>query len=412
MKFNFENEEGKGIVSSVTVDGTDMTSSIYEDFQVMMGTTVGISFNVNDYKLNSFKVNGTAVNVNNYYSFTAIEATTIDIDAEPYGTYNATINIDHPECVTVYKGYYSEYSNNVVIPTPENSNTVAIPENNRYISIIANPGCYISSVNDGTNELTSNGGMYYFEVQEGMVVNVSAGAIERNQKAIIYIGREPSALTYFSLSRTKEYREESITANGGYNEVMFYEGDNPFYTSRYDSNLQTQDGHVYVNGSEIGTRYGSPANYMFTLGDGDVVKIFPSETPESYEVSFTLNGVPASDISLVADRINSPENWTDGLTVLQGTELSLTPAEGTEITVTVNGEDITAAEGAFTFTVNAASAVSISEATAIGSINAVTTGNNVYNLQGIRILKNASDSQIGQLPAGIYIMNGKKIIVH
>ena len=44
------------------------------------------------------------------------------------------------------------------------------------------------------------------------------------------------------------------------------------------------------------------------------------------------------------------------------------------------------------------------------TINTVEN-NNVYNLQGILVVKNASTEQISDLPAGLYIINGKKVVL-
>ena len=40
-----------------------------------------------------------------------------------------------------------------------------------------------------------------------------------------------------------------------------------------------------------------------------------------------------------------------------------------------------------------------------------STKAHIYNLQGIIIKHNASEKDLHSLPAGIYIMNGKKVVV-
>ena len=49
--------------------------------------------------------------------------------------------------------------------------------------------------------------------------------------------------------------------------------------------------------------------------------------------------------------------------------------------------------------------------TAVENINIENAYNgNVYNMQGILVIKNANAEQINTLPAGLYIVNGKKVI--
>jgi hypothetical protein len=56
-------------------------------------------------------------------------------------------------------------------------------------------------------------------------------------------------------------------------------------------------------------------------------------------------------------------------------------------------------------------AIDASEDTSsVRSIRIDSENSDVYNLQGMRIRTNANDEQIRELPAGIYIINGKKVI--
>lgn len=54
--------------------------------------------------------------------------------------------------------------------------------------------------------------------------------------------------------------------------------------------------------------------------------------------------------------------------------------------------------------------------TEYSAIEEVTTDSNddhdIYNLQGICIRRNATQADIDALPAGIYIVNGRKVIVN
>ena len=50
--------------------------------------------------------------------------------------------------------------------------------------------------------------------------------------------------------------------------------------------------------------------------------------------------------------------------------------------------------------------------TGIEGVNVDAQANgNVYNTQGVLVMKNADAAKVNALPAGIYLMNGKKIVV-
>ena len=57
VKFTYGSEEAKGSITSVTVDGQPVTNYNDDDFTVMMGSTLAIDGNQNDYTFNAFKVN-------------------------------------------------------------------------------------------------------------------------------------------------------------------------------------------------------------------------------------------------------------------------------------------------------------------------------------------------------------------
>lgn len=57
--------------------------------------------------------------------------------------------------------------------------------------------------------------------------------------------------------------------------------------------------------------------------------------------------------------------------------------------------------------------VSIAKPTAISDIRAgeTTAARDVYNMQGVKVADNADNAAISNLPAGIYLIDGKKIVI-
>jgi hypothetical protein len=127
-------------------------------------------------------------------------------------------------------------------------------------------------------------------------------------------------------------------------------------------------------------------------------------------VTFDVPESIAQSVTVTKDLIKEVSEYQNGFTALPGTAVVIA---GDEIKVSVNDEELTANDGKFEFTVDAAKAVKI-ESTESGvesvAVSASKADSAVYNLQGVKLFDNASQAQIKNLPAGIYIVNGKKFI--
>ena len=167
-------------------------------------------------------------------------------------------------------------------------------------------------------------------------------------------------------------------------------------------------GDVYINDVLNEPTYSGSANYEGkTFNDKDIVKIYFGETNVAkYDVTFNLSGVNASDIDVKKDIITEVTDLAAGFSALSGTQVDITPAEGKNIKVSVNDEAITDVNGVYSFNVTAATAVKIEEATGINSISSDDKADNkVYTVQGVRV------NNVKNLPAGLYIVNGKTRVV-
>lgn len=405
VRFSYASEEAKGFVTSVTVNGETVTDYNGEGFTVKAGSKMTVAGNINDYKLNSFTVNGLSTYFYNEYSFIVTEETAIAIDAKKYGTVKATLNVDNADNIIVYKGY--SY-NNDIIPLVSGENEIELSETNPQIQIKAVSGCNITSVTaNGQRYSTDYSGAYTITVTDGMNIEVESYTIERNSKAMVYIDDRSAAAQYFNFMRGDRSEIGIVT---GYNEVMFYEGDNPFGLSWYGASYA----NVYKNNEAVNPMYEGSTTYELNLADGDVVKIFLASNPSTYDVEFTAESdVETDKVAVTMDRIRTLDDWTGKQSVLQGTEFSIRPDEGYGLSVSVNGKKIAAgADGTFVFAADENTAVSVALApgTAIGDVQAQDGRNDIYNMQGMRVMRNAADLQTSGLPAGMYIINGKKVI--
>ena len=139
------------------------------------------------------------------------------------------------------------------------------------------------------------------------------------------------------------------------------------------------------------------------------MKVFLASEPNKYAVSFTQTIENA--VSSVLTDGQAYANWSTGFTVLEGTIVSIA-VDQEKAEVTVDGEKANIDEnGNYVVEVTKDTEIAISEPSGIENINIEKIANsNVYNMQGILIIKNANAEQIDALPAGFYIVNGKKVI--
>lgn len=406
VKFNV-NAEGVGFIKSVTVNGNEVTNYLDDNFTVKCGSTISITRNSEDYKLESFKVNGEDKTSDFYedsYNIFVTDATTLDITAEKYTTFKATVDIDDVSHATVYKGY-SYYDD--AFDMKNGKNEIEVSEKQPLISLVAKDGYYFTSVNDGTTEYTDQStSEIKVDVTDGMVLKVVTAAIVRDKKALVYVD-DRSATSSMVFSRGDYNRIEIGT---GYNELEFYKGDNPFSVTVYANTKK-----VYKNDVAVDPTYSGGSYFRFCLEDGDVVKMFFTKTPATVKADITANG-GAENLSVVKDRIQPIADFSAGISCLEDTELALAAKEGYSIkALTVDGTAATAeADGTYKVVVKADANIVVDLQTASG-ISSVTNADanrtaNVYNANGVLVLKNATPEQTAKLAKGLYIINGKKVV--
>lgn len=406
VKFNV-NAEGVGFIKSVTVNGNEVTNYLDDNFTVKCGSTISITRNSEDYKLESFKVNGEDKTSDFYedsYNIFVTDATTLDITAKKYTTFKATVDIDDVSHATVYKGY-SYYDD--AFDMKNGKNEIEVSEKQPLISLVAKDGYYFTSVNDGTTEYTDQStSEIKVDVTDGMVLKVVTAAIVRDKKALVYVD-DRSATSSMVFSRGDYNRIEIGT---GYNELEFYKGDNPFSVTVYANTKK-----VYKNDVAVDPTYSGGSYFRFSLEDGDVVKMFFTKTPATVKADITANG-GAENLSVVKDRIQPIADFSAGISCLEDTELALVAKEGYSIkALTVDGTAATAeADGTYKVVVKADANIVVDLQTASG-ISSVTNADanrtaNVYNANGVLVLKNATPEQTAKLAKGLYIINGKKVV--
>lgn len=404
VKFTYVDEfKAKGVVTGVTVNGTAIEDyDNAEGFDVPAGQSVVISFDNVNYKIDAVKLNDNLVNAYSSYSFTPTANTEINIDAHKYGTVKATLKIDNKDNVIVYKGY--SYQNDI-ITVNDGDNEIELPENNAVITIKPNSGCYITSVTYGETVLSNQSEYTINPVTEGMEISVISGAIVRDKSFTLNIDDISAAQYGFNLTRTDRTNVENLAT--GENKVAFAENETHYQLAAYGSSVFG----VFKKGVMINPSYQGGTSIEFDVADGDVFDAYVKTLPSTYNVKFTLGeGIESYQINEVsASYVGASNLWLNmGYTAIEGTsfDITITPSSGLNIDVKVGETTITAdANGVFVIPVSGAATISITKSTGTGinTINASNADNAIYTLQGVKVN--------GKAAKGLYIKNGKKVVV-
>ena len=386
---------------SAKVNGVDVTDFDGKQLSVMMGDKVTLVGNTDLYNFNyAITVNGASQYFYGSYEFTVTsETNTVEVNATKYTSYNAYITVDAPENIEVYPGTSSTpLQLTAGVPT-----TIEMTSNNNYINVRPTTDCCIVSIKvNGVEYGTSSTTIR--NVNENDQIVITTKKIARDKVATIWVDDLNAATYGYGIQRYSD-RASVTLVSGETVTVNFDDSDNPYYFSFYGPTYCS----IFQNGIYAVPQYQGSTSYYITLANGDAVKVFLASEPNKYAVSFTQTIENA--VSSVLTDGQAYANWSTGFTVLEGSKVSIT-VDKEKAEVTVDGEKANIDEnGNYVVEITKDTEIVISEPSGIENINVEKiANNNVYNMQGILIIKNANAEQIDALPAGFYIVNGKKVI--
>ena len=392
---------------SAKVNGVDVTDFDGKQLSVMMGDKVTLVGNTDLYNFNyAITVNGASQYFYGSYEFTVTsETNTVEVNATKYTSYNAYITVDASENIEVYPGTSSTpLQLTAGVPT-----TIEMTSNNNYINVRPTTDCCIVSIKvNGVEYGTENGygtsSTTIRNVNENDQIIITTKKIARDKVATIWVDDLNAATYGYGIQRYSDRASVSLVSGESVT-VNFDDSDNPYYFSFYGPTYCS----IFQNGIYAVPQYQGSTSYYITLANGDAVKVFLASEPNKYAVSFTQTIENA--VSSVLTDGQAYANWSTGFTVLEGTIVSIA-VDQEKAEVTVDGEKANIDEnGNYVVEVTKDTEIAISEPSGIENINIEKIANsNVYNMQGILIIKNANAEQIDALPAGFYIVNGKKVI--
>lgn len=401
----------ESFVKSVNSNWTEIEGWVVNKaFNVTAGSSIQIELDVEAYQLDSLKINGATQEPTSNISFTlGTEATTVDIYGHAYAQLNYIVKIDDPSRVAVYEGYSSTPISGLVA----GENALSISEKTGQIQIKATYGNDITAVKDKDgNVITSEYKTY--TVTEGSYFDVASQARVYDGKFVVYVNDLSNVKlswdgeTSSAYWQTEEDRDTKNFITENYTVIDFASASNVQYDVRLQSNFAFI---AYINGELQENNYSNTYFYWYGVpANGNVIKVYTNDVaPTEHKIKFTE---VAKGAKVTMDKIVPVTDFTTDITALTGTLFEIEAPEGKNVSVTVDGVELTKGEnGKYTFSASADHQVAISASSGVSTIDAesATVDGPVYNLQGIKVLNNSAN--LNELPAGMYIVNGKKQIV-
>lgn len=399
------------VVTSVTSNYSEIAGwKLNEPFEVKAGSNIAISINTSAFQLDSISINGIKQSSSSYISFTiGTDDTTVDIVGHNFAQLNYTIKIDDPTHIDVYEGYSSTPISGLVA----GENTLSISEKIASIQIKAKTGFDITSITDKDGNAVTGSNNYY-TVTEGAYFDIATQERVYDGKFVVIINDLNSVPMYYDGTHKSAYwqSEEDYNARyffeSEYNEVQFATASNVrfMFTVSCDSVY-----NFYVNDTLQENRYNSKyVNWQGVPNNGDVFKIFTNGVvPEEHTITFTE---VTDKATITVDKVKALTDWTSGVKALTGTLFEVKGVDDANLDVKVDGTKIEKDEaGVYSFKATADHSVSISNGSSgVENVEVETVADGpVYNLQGIKVLNTSTN--MNELPAGIYIVNGKKVII-
>lgn len=404
----------EGVINGVFVNDEQVSDFDGKAVTVKCGDTVKFTGDSNNYRIDEVKVNGEKIYFYSSYYFTALKDMTVEVEGEKYAMINVTVDVDDASRVNVYKGAY-QYDGNL-LTIQNGTNTIEISTADPAVCVVpASNDYHIDSVTKNGEAVSPayEGAKYYSvtKLADGDAVAVTSSEIERNSTIAFFASDIPSSYDFMVSNALRDYYYAEAGTNV-YKVVKYDDATEIPFNLTYGVYGRTS--YVYLNGEAVAPIYeGGNSLEIKPTENLSVVKCFLDNEPALQSVTFTVAANAADAFTATHDMIKPFDAADATLQCFPGTLFTLTPSEGRTIKVIVNDEPLAMNEdGSYSFSVTGATTVNVDSDDNVGvnGINADKTSFNIYNIQGIEMMRNASANDVNNLPAGMYIINGKKVV--
>lgn len=405
---NFEYSEGsEGCINHVAVNGSGVSDFNGKSLSIKAGSGLAIYGNI-DFDIKDCVINGVPFSWYGDYidipgSF-LMEDATISLTAVPITPVNFTLTVDNPQYVQFFN---SSYPSGTPMEVVAGSQDMKVPDNNAVISWKAAANCYVEKVVVNGEELDVTK-TSYVNIKEGDVIEVASGHYVLDNTAVLWLA--PSDNLLWNLSYYMDSKYDRYELVEGYQLIEFYDAMNPFSFSFYDDGDDSLWRKLYCNDEIVEPNdWGGYSDLK--IGNGDVYKYFTNSAPQECSVTFEITG-NADSFAVCKDLIVPVKDFSAPVGCFAGTLMEIIPSENAQISVSIDNVELSSDEnGRYSFTVADASTTVKVTATEVGVDSVAESENadaNVYNMLGVKV---GVRSGIDRLPSGIYVVNGRKIVV-
>lgn len=394
----FENEMAKEALTMLWSQKLKTIKS-YDNLQFDKDDVVKFTLNTWDYVV-TLKCNGTEIPVSDTsetftWTNTFTEDATVSISAKDreFGTVDLKLQIDYPEGIILHEGSTDGPVIDLSNYTPEGG-VYTIPVSAKYPKIFYEEaeGWWLKSA------------QYYATEGEEKGWN-EAGAVEERFGTVVFklhkINPTAKVVIYFD-GNTEKFTAKAGRTEGqfltpthqlklqpGYNEYIF----DPAYTSEISiqpfTGLEgTVQSSLFINGKSSAIDSEKNAYIGLPTSDGTVMHFFCAiATPTKHQLSVNIAD---KTTVLTYDKLRIHPNTSTTLAMFEGTEISISPREGCELTIDGKKIEIpvtrAATAGTHTFTVTGEHSI---EVTYTGTANVPVffpaSGETVETLESVLI---------------------------
>ena len=399
VTFHFNPADTNGVliglgVSNVVVPAAEVLA---EGFTVKLGSAVDLKLNNKDYRVKDVYCNG--VPVSSYYAWVADnpQGYVFEINSEMLPPYQVTVEGDPNtfSIISLSTGIPYELDGEISVINVKRSNGNIKFEAREGYAII---GIYDDADNECKASLMVESDRHFYVYTEEHV---------RDLVMVAYLDSETDwTRASVSIASNSSYARNDIICEKGYNFIKYHPEDFPFTVESYPVAA-----FVYLNDNRIEGSYSEYPDINKNMPDNSVLKLFASR-PDFHAVTFEV--ADDAEFNAFRDVVTPVVDFSETLSVLPGSLFRLTPANTDGISVKVNGETLNADEDDdYSFTVSEDTVVTVEKGnrSGVASVGSDAEKVDVFNLQSVRILRQADMSQVRSLPAGIYIVGGKKVAV-
>ncbi len=399
VSFNYS-EGSKGCIGKITVDGIE--TEYADKITVKDGSVIKL------FESDAFQITNWCINWGSILDWTGssnevsvVGDTELYFVAVPRNEINFTVKIDNPEGLSLY-------NLSKVIDLSAGENNLKLYEGNSSVHWITAPGYILESLyltrENSQPELFTRQSL---DIENGMVLDFSVREINRNNTAIIWC--EGVERGDFECSVKNHFLEVISPLKDGYNVINFDEAENPLYidSSYHDAEAEPAVNIFYLDGVAQQTVYPGFPSWEMNFSDKSVGKLFLTHRPSEYKITFDVD-MP-QEVQVTRDVIVPVVDFSNPIKCLDGTEFKIETKAEIEVTV---DDMIWDPEEDGSYLIDASDNYTIKIVTKV-PVGVVTVGNEntkgiVYNISGVSL---GRIDDLNTLPAGLYIVDGKKVLV-